>query len=109
MGSAFAVIFFSLLVVALILGVVTAAAHLYGTSVSRRIAATYTTIILSIPDLCLLLLIYFGGQELLNFIGDVTGWWRYLELHQITAAVLTLGALFKPIERRTNRHLALAT
>ena len=80
--------------IAVALGIVGAAAKLSTVRWAKRLAGLYTTLVRSIPDLCLLLLLYFGGQHILNWVGDITGWWAYLELNQFTAGMLTIGVIF---------------
>jgi ABC-type arginine transport system permease subunit len=58
------------------------------------VAGIYTSFIRSVPDLCLMLLLYYGGQSLVNRIGDATGWWLNLEINQFAAGVLTIGLIF---------------
>ena len=54
------------LALAVTLGVLGALAKLSASRALCWTASAYTAVIRSIPDLCLLLLIYFGGQELVN-------------------------------------------
>jgi len=72
------------LVLATLLGALGAAAKLSGSPVWRGAAQIYTTIVRGIPDLVLILLVYFGGQRLLttivkSFDGD------YLEISKFWA------------------------
>lgn len=82
------------LAVAVVLGLLGAWGRLSRSKVANRIAGAYTSIIRSVPDLCLMLLLYYGGQTLLNELGEATGWWSYIEIHQFTAGVLTIGFIF---------------
>ncbi len=54
------------LVLAMILGMLGALAKLSPYRWARAIATLYTTVIRGIPDLVLMMLIFFGGQMLLN-------------------------------------------
>ncbi|WP_339387957.1 ABC transporter permease subunit, partial [Vibrio caribbeanicus] len=54
------------LILAMLLGMLGALAKLSSMGWARAIATTYTTIIRGIPDLVLMMLIFFGGQMLLN-------------------------------------------
>lgn len=60
----------------------------------RRIAGGYTTLVRAVPDLCMMLLLFFGGQTLLNALGQRTGWWDYVEIDAFVAGVLTIGFIF---------------
>lgn len=82
------------LCLALVIGLAGAAAKIGGGPALRRIAGCYTTFVRSVPDLCMMLLLYFGGQTLLNKLGTVTGWWDYVELNAFFAGVITIGFIF---------------
>ena len=58
------------LLLALLLGLLGAMAKLSNSRTLRIVATTYTTIIRGVPDLVLMLLIYFGGQMLMNNFSD---------------------------------------
>jgi His/Glu/Gln/Arg/opine family amino acid ABC transporter permease subunit len=79
---------------ALLVGLLTAAARIGGGPVARRVAQGYTTFVRSVPDLCMMLLVFFGGQSLLNALGQWTGWWDYLEIDAFVAGALTIGFIF---------------
>ena len=76
------------------IGLVCAAAKIGGTPVVKRLAGYYTTFVRSVPDLCMMLLLYFGGQTLLNKLGAATGWWDYIEVNSFAAGVITIGFIF---------------
>jgi len=61
---------------------------------AQKIANTYTTLIRGIPDLVLMLLLFFGGQQLLNDLGDFTGLWGYIEINAFVAGVLVIGFIY---------------
>lgn len=82
------------LVVAVALGLLGAWGKLSGSRAGLRAANTYTTVVRSIPDLCMMLLLYFGGQTLLNQLGQATGLWDYLEINQFIAGTITIGIIF---------------
>lgn len=82
------------IVLAVVLGLLGAAAKLSTRPWAQRIAGTYTTIVRGIPDLVVMLLLYFGGQVFLNQIGAVTGLWSYIELNQFVAGVIAIGFIF---------------
>ena len=54
--------------VAAILGMMGALAKLSKNRVAKGVATFYTTIVRGIPDLILMMLIFFGGQIFLNFL-----------------------------------------
>jgi His/Glu/Gln/Arg/opine family amino acid ABC transporter permease subunit len=46
-----------------------------------------------VPDLVLILLIYFGGQRAINDVGDLLGW-SYIELSKFWAGVFAIGFIY---------------
>lgn len=86
------------LLLALILGLAGAIAKLSSNPIPRVIATVYTTVIRGVPDLVLMLLIFFGGQMLMNEFSD----WLYEEfdidiffnIDEFIAGVVTIGFIF---------------
>ena len=74
----------------------------------RRIGKLYTTFIRSVPELVLMMLIFYGGQAMLNDIGQATGLWGYVDVNQFIAGVLTLGFIFGAYMAETFRGAILA-
>ena len=79
---------------AMLLGLAGAAAKIGGPPVLRKLAEAYTTFVRSVPDLCMMLLLYFGGQSLLNKLGEATGLWDYVDLNPFVAGIITIGFIF---------------
>lgn len=79
------------LLLAVVLGLLGAWGKLSKSKTAHFVAETYTTVIRGIPDLVLMLLLYFGAQTLLNNLGELTGLWDYIEINQFAAGVLTIG------------------
>ncbi|ESZ07999.1 histidine/lysine/arginine/ornithine ABC transporter permease HisQ [Mesorhizobium sp. L2C085B000] len=94
--------------VAVALGLLGALAKLSGSRRARRIAELYTTLVRGVPDLVLMLLLYFGGQMALNRIGAATGLWGYVELDAFTAGFLAIGFIFGSYMTETFRGALLA-
>jgi His/Glu/Gln/Arg/opine family amino acid ABC transporter permease subunit len=82
------------LALAMLIGLGGAAAKIGGSPVIRRLAGYYTSFVRSVPDLCMMLLLYFGGQTLLNELGEATGWWDYIEINSFAAGVIAIGFIF---------------
>ncbi|MEH6456244.1 MAG: ABC transporter permease [Cocleimonas sp.] len=95
------------LVFSLILGILAASARLYGGPISKTIAGVYTTVIRGIPDLVLMMLIFFGGQVLVNKVGDKFGW-GYIDIDPFIAGVLTIGFIFGAYMGETFRGAIMA-
>lgn len=91
------VAFLSLLL-ALFLGLLGAIAKLSNNFILNAIANLYTTLIRGVPDLVLMLLIFFGGQVLMNNFSD----WLYeqyeidvfFNINEFVAGVFTIGFIF---------------
>jgi arginine/ornithine transport system permease protein len=52
---------------------------------------TYATVIRGIPELVLILLVFYGGQDILNRVAPLFGYEDYIDIHPFAAGVLTLG------------------
>lgn len=98
---------FGSLAIALVFGLVTASAKLSASRLGRGAAATYTTVIRGVPDLVLMLLIFFGGQIQVNNIGAFFGW-DYIDVDAFTAGTLTIGLIFGAYMGETFRGAFLA-
>lgn len=90
------------------LGLLGALAKLSPSPAVRRIGNIYTTFVRSVPDLVLMMLIFFGGQVLISTLGRVTGLWGYVEINQFAAGVITLGFIFGAYMAETFRGAILA-
>jgi len=73
------------------LGLIGAWAKLSANRTARALAGAYTTLVRGVPDLVLIMLVFFGGQVTLNAIGAATGLWDYLEVSQFAAGALTIA------------------
>jgi arginine/ornithine transport system permease protein len=96
------------LVLAVVLGAIGALANTSRSAVAQAIAGVYTTIIRGVPDLVLMLLIFFGGQTLVNQIGEAVGYEEYVEVSPFLAGVLTLGFIYGAYMAETFRGAILA-
>ncbi len=91
-----------------VLGLLGAWAKLSKSRFAQNVGGAYTTLIRGVPDLVLMLLLFFGGQTLLNQLGDATGLWGYVEINQFSAGVLTIGFIFGAYMTETFRGAYLA-
>lgn len=96
------------LALAVVLGLLGAWAKLSKSRAARATGQAYTTLVRGIPDLVLMLLLFFGGQQLLNALGAGTGWWGYVEIDHFTAGVLTIGFIFGAYMTETFRGAYIA-
>lgn len=76
--------------IGIILGLIGASARLYGGIVARGTAVVYTTIIRSVPEIVLILLLYFFGTRGINTLLGLVGFGP-IEVNGTLAAILVLG------------------
>ena len=95
------------LLIACVFGLAGAVAKLSPSPLLRTAANAYTTIIRSLPDLLLMLGVFYGGQILLNRLADAQGW-GYIEINPFAAGTLTLGFVFGAYLTETFRGAILA-
>ncbi len=81
------------LAIALALGLAGAVAKLSRSRIARGVALAYTTLIRGVPDLVLMLLVFYGGQMAVNSLGERLGW-AYIDIDPWIAGVLTIGFIF---------------
>ena len=96
------------LVLSMVLGMLGALAKLSATRLFRLPAQTYTTIVRGIPDLVLMLLVYFGGQVFINRVAPLLGYDRYIDINPFIAGVSTIGFIFGAYMTETFRGAILA-
>lgn len=95
------------LFIAIVLGMIGALAKLSSSRTAKSIATVYTTIIRGVPDIVLMFVIFFGGQLIVNQIGDSLGW-EYIEISEFVAGSFTLGFVFGAYMTETFRGGILA-
>jgi histidine transport system permease protein len=78
---------------AFVLGLIGASAKLSLHALPRTIGAAYTTLIRSVPDLVLMLLLFFSIQMLLNRATDFLGI-AQINIDPFVAGVLTIGFIY---------------
>jgi arginine/ornithine transport system permease protein len=79
--------------IAIVLGMIGALAKLSRSRIARGAAGIYTTLIRGIPELVTMLLIFFGGQILVNNIGAKLGM-EYIDVSPFFAGVITIGFIY---------------
>ena len=72
------------------LGLIGAMAKLYGGPLSRAVANFYTTVIRSIPELVLILFLFFAGTRGISTLGEMVGYGP-VNVNGTVAAILVLG------------------
>ena len=95
------------LAIACVFGLIGAAAKLSRSRFAQIFADVYTTVIRGLPELVLMLLIFYGGQIGINKLAESQGW-NYIEIPPFTAGVLTIGFIFGAYLTETFRGAILA-
>ncbi len=96
------------LFLAIFLGFFGAMAKLSRSPVLSSIAKIYTTVIRGIPDLVLMLLVYFGGQVFINRLAPLFGYNDYVDINPFIAGISTIGFIFGAYMTETFRGAILA-
>ncbi len=96
------------LVVAVVLGLLGAAAKLSGRRSLVGLASVYTTTIRGIPELVLMLLVFYGGSIGINHLLELSGTGATLEINPFMAGVLTLGFIYGAYMAETFRGAILS-
>ncbi|UYG02924.1 ABC transporter permease [Halomonas sp. LR3S48] len=100
------------LALAVLLGLLTASAKMSRSWLLHRTATLYTTLIRGVPDLVLMMLLFFGGQMGLNLLTDKlydqfgVDW--YIDLNAFVAGVITIGFIFGAYMGETFRGAFMA-
>lgn len=79
------------LLLALVLGILCAAMSVSSKGWLRKTAAVYSTVIRGVPDLVLMLLLFYGGQSLLNRFLEAIDYEGYVAIDPRVAGILTIG------------------
>lgn len=95
------------LALSLLIGIVACMGRLSGTRLLRWPATFYTTVVRGVPDLVQLFLFYYGGQFLLNEIGDKMDW-GYIDMNPFISGTATIGFIFGAYMAETFRGAILA-
>ncbi|NRA88289.1 MAG: ABC transporter permease [Rhizobiales bacterium] len=96
------------LIIAILFGLLGAMGKLSSNRIANMMAGIYTTAVRGVPDLVLILLVFYGGQEIINTIGKATDWWKYVEINQFMAGTCTIGVIFGAYYTETFRGAIMA-
>jgi histidine transport system permease protein len=95
------------LLLSIVLGLLGASAKLSKSAILRVPAQVYTTLIRGVPDLVLMLLIFYSLQTWLSSLTDAMEW-DYIEIDPFSAGVITLGFIYGAYFTETFRGAILA-
>ncbi|WP_460090905.1 ABC transporter permease [Pseudomonas sp. S2_E02] len=98
---------FLCLLLSVVLGLIGASAKLSKSAILRVPAQAYTTLIRGVPDLVLMLLIFYSLQTWLTKLTAALGW-DYIEINPFSAGVITLGFIYGAYFTETFRGAILA-
>ncbi len=96
------------LAVAILLGLLGAVAKLSGRPLLVGLATLYTTLVRGIPELVLMLLIFYGGTIGLNHLLAATGSKSSVDINPFLAGVLTIGFIYGAYMTETFRGAILS-
>nr|WP_326530012.1 ABC transporter permease subunit [Rhodoferax sp.] len=98
----------SALLVSIVLGLLGAGAKLSGRPVWVALATLYTTVIRGIPELVLMLLIFYGGTMGLNYALEWMGSEATVDINPFVAGMLTIGFIYGAYMTETFRGAMLS-
>jgi arginine/ornithine transport system permease protein len=96
------------LMVSVLFGLAGAAAKLSGRPILVVLATVYSTIIRGIPDLVLMLLVFYGGTIGINTLLEKLGSEATVDIDPFTAGVLTIGFIYGAYMTETFRGAILS-
>ena len=96
------------LAIAVVLGLLTAAARLSKNRSWVYLATAYATVMRGIPELVLMLLVFYGGTMGLNQLLQMMGSTASVDINPFIAGVLTLGVIYGAYMSETFRGAILA-
>jgi len=98
----------SALLVSIVLGLLGAGAKLSSHRALRALATGYTTVIRGIPDLVVMLLVFYGGTIGLNKLMEALGSRNGIDINPFVAGVLTIGFIYGAYMTETFRGAILS-
>ncbi len=96
------------LLLSVVCGLIGASLKLSPSRGMQKVGNAYTTLVRGVPDLVLMMLLFYGGQQLINDFGYWSGWWDYVDINQFMSGVFTLGFIFGAYMTETFRGAILA-
>lgn len=96
------------LFVAMILGICGALGKLSSYKFLQQVMNGYTTIVRGIPELVLMLLLFFGGQIMVNQLAELVGYEDYIDVNPYFSGVVTIGFIYGAYMAETFRGAIMA-
>jgi len=94
--------------VAILLGLAGATAKLSGRPLLVSLATLYTTLVRGVPELVLMLLVFYGGTIGLNHLLSLLGFKATVDINPFVAGVLTIGFIYGAYMTETFRGAILS-
>ncbi len=94
--------------VALVMGLLGAWGKLSRARLGRWIAGTYTTVVRGVPELLLILLVYYGVPTLIQDLAAGAGYDLTIDLNPLVAGVITIGFIYGAFATEVFRGAFLA-
>ncbi|MBL6932696.1 MAG: ABC transporter permease [Rhodospirillales bacterium] len=99
---------FSALGVAVVMGLLGAWGKLSSSPVARGLAGTYTTVIRGVPELILILIVYYGTPTLIQSIASSFGHEIIIDVNRFIAGIGTIGFIYGAFATEVFRGAVLA-
>ena len=96
------------LAVAVIMGLLGAWGKLSSSPVARGFANTYTTVIRGVPELILILIVYYGTPTLIQDVAESFGYEIIIDVNSFIAGVATIGFIYGAFATEVFRGAVLA-
>jgi His/Glu/Gln/Arg/opine family amino acid ABC transporter permease subunit len=96
------------MIMAIVLGLLAALCKISKVKILRFFAETYTTIIRGVPELVLILLVYYGAPTLIQDISALFGKDLFISINPFSAGVATLGFIYGAFATEVFRGAYLA-
>ena len=94
--------------VAVVLGLLGSWGKLSSSPVARAVAGTYTTVIRGVPELLLILIVYYGTPTLIQNIAESLGHDITLDINPLVAGIATIGFIYGAFATEVFRGAVLA-
>lgn len=96
------------MIIAILLGLAAALCKLSRFKLPRLLAEIYTTVIRGIPELVLILLVYYGAPTLIQDFATFLGKEVYIEIKPMAAGIFTIGFIYGAFATEVFRGAFLA-
>jgi His/Glu/Gln/Arg/opine family amino acid ABC transporter permease subunit len=84
----------SAMAIAIVIGLIAALCKVSKSKIMRFLAEIYTTIIRGVPELVLILLVYYGAPTLIQDISALLGKDVYISINPFSAGIATIGFIY---------------